>query len=362
MTPSAAYQAEIDRGHRLDDLAQRALLPQLDRIHAQIVEHADDGALTRFFARFRSVPPVRGLYLHGGVGRGKTFLIDLLHETVPGKRKLRLHFHRFMGRIHESLHEVSGESDPLKLVAQKFAREAQLFCLDECFVNDIGDAMILGEFLTHLFDCGATLVTTSNLPPQRLYEHGLQRERFVPAIALIERHCEVVELASNTDYRLRALTQASVYHTDAAQADVAMARMFDDVAPDSAISGGTLRINDREIATRLRADGVCWFEFADLCEGPRAVADYIEIARSHNTVFISHIPIFDANQRLEDAAKRFIHLVDEFYDRNINLVVSAAAQPIALYRGTRHAHEFARTASRLIEMQSKAYLAREHRP
>jgi len=362
MTPSAAYQREIDRGHRLDDPAQRALLPHLDRIHRQIVEHADDDALTRFFARFRSVPPVRGLYLHGGVGRGKTFLIDLLHETVPGKHKLRLHFHRFMGRIHESLREVAGEADPLKLVAQKFAREAQLFCLDECFVNDIGDAMILGEFMTHLFDCGATLVTTSNLPPQRLYEHGLQRARFLPAIALIERHCDVVELASTTDYRLRALTQASVYHTDTEQADLAMAKMFDDVAPDAIARDGTIRINDRDIATRLRADGVCWFAFADLCEGPRAVADYIEIARSQNTVFISDIPVFDGSQRLEDAAKRFIHLIDEFYDRNINLVVSAAAQPVTLYRGTRHAHEFARTASRLIEMQSEAYLAREHRP
>ncbi len=362
MTPSAAYQREIDRGHRLDDPAQRAVLPLLDRIHAQIVEHADDDALTRFFARFRSVPLVRGLYLYGGVGRGKTFLIDLLHETVPGKRKLRLHFHRFMGRIHESLRDVAGESDPLKLVAQKFAREAKLFCLDECFVNDIGDAMILGEFLTHLFDCGATLVTTSNLPPQRLYEHGLQRARFLPAIALIERRCEVVELASTTDYRLRALTQASVFHIDAAKADIAMTQMFDDVAPDAATRDGALRINDRDIATRLRADGVCWFEFADLCEGPRAVADYIEIARSHNTVFISNIPVFDASQRREDAAKRFIHLVDEFYDRNINLVVSAAAMPLALYRGTRHVHEFARTASRLIEMQSEAYLAREHRP
>ena len=362
MNPSAAYQREIDRGHRVEDAAQRAVLPVLDRIHAQLVERADDGVFTRFLTHFRAVPPVRGLYLHGGVGRGKTFLIDLLYETLPGKRKLRLHFHRFIGRIHDALRDFAGESDPLKLIARRFAAEAQLFCLDECFVNDIGDAMILGEFLTHLFDAGATLVTTSNLPPQRLYEHGLQRARFLPAIALIERHCDIVELASPTDHRLRALTQASVYHINASQADAAMARMFDDVAPDAGVREQPLRINDRDIPTRVRADGVCWFEFAALCEGPRAVADYIEIARSHNTVFLSNIPQFDSSQRLEDAAKRFIHLVDEFYDRNINLVVSAAAPPQSLYRGQRHNHEFARTASRLIEMQSAAYLAREHRP
>ena len=367
MTPGFAYQHEIDRGHRQDDPAQRAILPVLDRIHSQLAAHTDDGALTRFFARFRSVPPVRGLYLHGGVGRGKTFLIDLLHDAVPGERKLRLHFHRFMGRIHEELRAFSGETDPLRHIAQRFAREAQLFCLDECHVNDIGDAMLLGEFLTHLFAAGATLVTTSNLPPQRLYEHGLQRARFLPAIALIERHCDIIELASATDHRLRALTQASDYHVavpaaEVARADAAMTRMFDDVAPDSVLHAAPLRINDRDIPTRLRADGVCWFAFSALCEGPRAVADYIEIARSHNTVFISHIPEFDSSQRLEDAAKRFIHLVDEFYDRNINLVVSAAAAPVALYRGQRHGHEFARTASRLIEMQSAAYMAREHRP
>ena len=161
MNPSAAYQREIERGHRQDDAAQRALLPVLDRIHAQLVDRADDGAFTRFLSRYRKVPPVRGLYLHGGVGRGKTFLIDLLHDTLPGERKLRLHFHRFMGRIHEALREVAGEQDPLKLVAQRFAREARLFCLDECFVQDIGDAMILGEFLTHLFEAGATLVTAN---------------------------------------------------------------------------------------------------------------------------------------------------------------------------------------------------------
>lgn len=363
MNPSAAYQREVERGHRQDDPAQRALLPVLDRIHAQLIERADEGAFSRFLSRFRSVPPVRGLYLHGGVGRGKTFLIDLLHDTLPGERKLRLHFHRFMGRIHAALREVAGEQDPLKLVAQGFAREARLFCLDECFVQDIGDAMILGEFLSHLFEAGATLVTTSNLPPQRLYEHGLQRARFLPAIALIERHCEVIELASAMDYRLRALTRAGVYLTPAdAAAESRLARMFDDLAPGELRPDTALRVHDRDIPLRRLADDQAWFDFAALCEGPRAVADYIEIARSFQTVFVSDVPAFDATQRREDAAKRFIHLVDEFYDRNVNLVLSAAADPLGLYRGERHRHEFERTASRLIEMQSREYLAREHRP
>ncbi|MBI2398555.1 MAG: cell division protein ZapE [Xanthomonadales bacterium] len=363
MNPSAAYQREIDRGQRQEDAAQRALLPVLDRIHAQLLARAEPAFAARFLARFRTQPPVRGLYLHGGVGRGKTFLIDLLHDTLPVQRKLRLHFHRFMGRIHESLRSVAGEADPLQRVARQFAREAQLFCLDEFFVTDIGDAMILGEFLQHLFAAGATLVTTSNLEPRRLYEHGLQRERFLPAIALLERHCEVLPLASTIDYRLRALTRASVYWTpDGGDAEAAMASMFAALAPGDLRAGAALRVHDRDIAVRRLADGLAWFDFAALCEGPRAVADYIEIARSFQTVFVSAVPQFDASQRLEDAAKRFIHLVDEFYDRNVNLVLAAAAVPTALYCGQRHRHEFERTASRLIEMQSRDYLAREHKP
>ena len=363
MNPTAAYQREIDRGQRQEDAAQRALLPVLDRIHAQLLARAEPEFGERFLARFRTQPPVRGLYLHGGVGRGKTFLIDLLHDSLPVKRKLRLHFHRFMGRIHEALRAHAGAADPLQRVAQQFAREAQLFCLDEFFVTDIGDAMILGEFLQHLFAAGATLVTTSNLPPRRLYEHGLQRDRFLPAIALLERHCDVRELVSTIDYRLRALTRAGVYWTPPdAGADAAMLAMFDALAPGELRAATALRIHDRDIGVRRLADGLVWFDFAALCEGPRAVADYIEIARSFQTVFVSAVPQFDASQRCEDAAKRFVHLVDEFYDRNVNLVLSAAAEPLALYHGERHRQEFERTASRLIEMGSRDFLAREHRP
>ncbi len=363
-TPSQRYAAGVAAGRWQQDSAQCAALRPLDRIHSSLSAiAAETGWLAQLQRRFSAPQRVRGLYLWGGVGRGKTFLIDLLHDALPGERKLRMHFHRFMGRVHQQLRTHAGEQDPLRLVARQFAAEASLFCLDEFFVQDIGDAMILGEFLRHLFDAGATLVTTSNLPPHRLYEHGLQRERFLPAIALLERRCEVLELVSAVDYRLRTLTSGGVYHCPlGVAADAAMLACFDRLAPGSLRPVGDMRINDRPIKVRRRSDGIAWFDFAALCEGPRAVADYIELARSFNTVLISDVPVLDAQGMREDAAKRFVHLVDEFYDRNVNLILSAAAAPTALYRGTRHRHEFARTESRLIEMQSAEYLARPHKP
>ena len=361
--PSEAYAAGVTAGRWQHDAAQVAVLRSLDRIHEGLDAGHDAGLLDRLRGLFGGATPVRGLYLWGGVGRGKTFLIDLLHEALPGERKLRLHFHRFMGRVHEALRAHAGEQDPLRAIARQLAAEARLFCLDEFFVQDIGDAMILGEFLRHLIDAGATLVTTSNLPPHRLYEHGLQRARFLPAIALIERHCEVLELVSATDYRLRTLTSGGVYHCPPGPAaDAAMAQSFERLAPGARHTSEALRINERAVPVRRRADGIAWFDFPALCEGPRAVSDYIELARSFNTVLVSDVPVLGGSGTLEDAAKRFVHLIDEFYDRHVNLILSAAAAPTALYRGDRHRNEFARTESRLIEMQSTEYLARAHRP
>lgn len=363
LTPSQAYARGVTAGRWQSDAAQLAVLPTLDRIHQGLRSAETEGLMNRLQNWFRPPAPVRGLYLWGSVGRGKTFLIDLLHETLPRERTLRLHFHRFMGRVHQALRARAGERDPLQSIAQDFAREARLFCLDEFYVQDIGDAMILGAFLKHLFAAGATLVTTSNLPPHRLYEHGLQRERFLPAIGLLQRHCETLELISPTDYRLRALTSAAVYHTPLDErAERALAECFARLATGSYRSDVDLRINDREVRARRLADGVAWFDFAALCEGPRAVADYIELARDQHTVLLSRVPVLGQNMSGEDASKRFIHLVDEFYDRNVNLILSAAAGIPDLYVGTRHRHEFARTTSRLIEMQSAEYLARPHRP
>jgi len=360
MLPSQRYDDCVRSGARSDDPAQRAALVALDRIARELSARADaplGERIARLFGRHRRV---KGLYLWGGVGRGKTFLMDLLHESMPPEQCLRLHFHRFMGRVHAELAKIRDRADPLEEVAKRFA-ERPLLCLDEFFVQDIGDAMILSELLRHMLRAGATLVTTSNIPPKELYKDGLQRAKFLPAIGRIERNCEVLKLDSPTDYRLRALTAAPVYHVPSgAVAEAALADLFARVAPGAAKDAGEIAINHRAIAIRRRADGVAWFDFEALCEGPRAVADYIEVAKSFNTVLLSNVPRFDAAR--DDAARRFVHLVDEFYDRHVNLALSAAVPVLDLYAGERLKLEFSRTQSRLLEMQSEEYLAREHRP
>ena len=358
--PSAAYAAGVAAGRWQADAAQQAVLPELDRIRGQAIEAEVDTLRERVLAALGRQRGPRGLYLWGGVGRGKTLLLDLLHESMPAHLTLRLHFHRFMGRVHAELAKLKGQRDPLQAVARRFA-ETPLLCLDEFFVQDIGDAMILAEFLRHLRRAGGTLATTSNIAPRELYRDGLQRAKFQPAIAWLERHCVVHHLASATDYRLRALTAAPTYrHPDDDAAEAALAALFARVAPGRLRPEPSMVVNGREIALRRRADGVAWFEFAALCEGPRAVSDYIEIARSYNTVLVSGVPRFTVLS--DDAARRFVNLVDEFYDRNVNLVVSAAAPVRELYGGERLRAEFGRTESRLIEMQSEEYLARPHRP
>jgi cell division protein ZapE len=358
---SSHYLQGVAAGHWQDDPAQRAALSELDRIQAQLsIEPAAPGWWQSLLAKTRPIGPVRGLYLWGGVGRGKTFLVDLFFESVPIQAKLRLHFHRFMGRVQAELAKLEGRADPLRDVAAHFAEQARLLCLDEFFVSDIGDAMILGRLLEHLFARGVTLVTTSNIQPSALYRDGLQRAKFLPAIALIERHCTVYQLVSPQDYRLRMLHGAGVYRTPpGADAERAMSAFFDRLAHGALRPEPTIAINGREIPLRKRGQGVVWFEFDALCEGPRSVADYIEIAQSFNTVLISNVPQFTTHS--EDPARRFINLVDEFYDRNVNLILSAAAPIVDLYQGDRLSAEFARTQSRLIEMQSEEYLAREHR-
>ena len=357
-TPSQYYDRGVAERRWEDDPAQRAALVALDRIRAQLV--AGDGGLWKRIQTLIAPRRVRGLYLWGAVGRGKTFLVDLFFQSLPFEQKLRLHFHRFMGRVHAELAKLDGRSDPLREVAAHFAGQARVFCLDEFFVTDIGDAMILGVLLQHLFARGVLLVTTSNIEPQQLYRDGLQRAKFLPAIALIQQHCEVVELLSTQDYRLRALTRAGVYFTPlSAAAERGLATCFERIAPGELRPESDILINERRIAVKRRADGVIWFDFDALCEGPRAVADYIELARSFNTVLISGVPQF--TPQMDDAARRFVELVDEFYDRGVNLVLSAATPATELYDGERLRAQFARTESRLIEMQSREYLAGAHR-
>ena len=361
MRPSAAYADGIASGRWTRDPAQLAVLVELDRIHDQLLERAGAGVFTRLAHRLRAPDPVQGLYLWGGVGRGKTFLVDLFYEhlALPGKR--RVHFHRFMGEVHARIRALGEHADPLAAIAAEDARELRLLCLDEVFVSDIGDAMLLGRLLDQYFARGVTLVTTSNTAPNDLYRDGLQRASFLPAIALLQKHCVVFEMRSTQDYRLRALRHAPVYHQPLGDtADAALRDIYERLTCDTTHEAEMLTVNERAIPIVDHAEGVVWFEFAALCEGPRAVSDYIEIARHFHTVLLAHVPVLDRLN--EDAAQRFVLLIDELYDRNVNLILSAADAPTALYRGKRLMHAFQRTESRLIEMQSEDYLARPHRP
>jgi cell division protein ZapE len=266
-----------------------------------------------------------------------------------------------MRQVHLSLRSIKDRTDPLDVAAERLAARAQVICLDEFFVSDIADAMILAGLFEGLFQRGVTLVATSNIPPQDLYKDGLQRQRFLPAIDLLEAHLDVVQLDGSIDYRLRQLEQAPTYLDSTLTGTPAkLAQRFAALAGGGALGPAVLSVEDRPIAARATGAGMVWFDFKELCEGPRSQNDYIEIARVYHTVFLSNIPEFRSGD--DDAARRFIMLIDEFYDRNVNVVVSAAAAPAALYHGDALQMEFSRAASRLVEMQTQAYLARQHRP
>lgn len=365
ITPSARYHEGIAAHRWSSDPAQLAVLPEFDRMQAALCAARENG--NGLFDRLKSLlggeerQAVPGLYLWGSVGRGKTFLMDMFAASLPHGVALRRHFHRFMGEVHERLRELGERQDPLVEVAAGIAARCRVLCLDEFLVNDIGDAMILSNLLEALFARGVTLVTTSNTAPDNLYKDGLQRARFLPAIASIKQHCHVVEMISAHDWRLRALTHAPVYHTPpGAEAERALQRIFTSQAQGDVIEGGEIVINDRPIPVRKRADNILWFDFAALCDGPRAVADYIALAKHAPAIILSNVPQFSIYS--EDPAKRFVQLVDEFYDRHVKLILSAAAPITELYDGERLRAEFGRTESRLIEMQSQEYLALPHRP
>ncbi|MCW8889694.1 MAG: cell division protein ZapE, partial [Sedimenticola sp.] len=274
--------------------------------------------------------------------------------------KLRIHFHHFMRETHEALARYKGVKNPLEKVAEALAARTRILCLDEFIVTDIGDAMILAQLLKSLFERGVTLVTTSNTEPDNLYKNGLQRTSFLPAIALINQHTQVVKLDAGTDYRLRYLEQATVYHTplDATVTD-RLNEEFEHLAPEPGEVGGNITLYGREIPVKRKADDLIWFDFLSICGPPRSQADYLELARCYHTVMISDIPILDGH--LDDAARRLVFLIDEFYDRGVKLIISAAALPHQLYQGERLAFEFERAVSRLQEMQSMEYLSREHK-
>ena len=306
-------------------------------------------------------PAVKGLYFWGGVGRGKTFLMDAFFECLPGDRKLRIHFHRFMRRVHGDMRALQGQPDPLKIIGRRFAEEVDIICFDEFFVTDITDAMILGGVLEAMFNEGVLLVATSNIPPEDLYKDGLQRERFLPAIALLQLHQQVFNLDGGVDYRLRALERAEIYHyplDDSAMKSLESS--FVALAPEVGQEGEDIEIEGRSITTVRCADGILWCEFEALCDGPRSQNDYIELARIYRTVLVSSVPQFTGKN--DDQARRFINLVDEFYDRNVKLIISAVADIEHLYLKGLLDFEFKRTTSRLLEMQSHEYLESPHLP
>ncbi len=370
LSPMQRYERDLARPDFRHDPAQATAVAHLQHLHEQLIAAwcAEQkvsvlGALIKRFIKPGQRELVRGLYFWGGVGRGKTYLMDNFFESLPFEQKMRAHFHRFMRRVHAELKRLDGQKNPLKKVADIIAAEARVICFDEFFVSDITDAMILGTLMEELFARGVTLVATSNIVPDGLYKDGLQRARFLPAIDLLNKHTLVVNVDGGVDYRLRALEQAELYHSPLDdEADKSLMCSFKSlVSTNSDIrENADLEVEGRMIRSRYVAEGVVWFDFVDICDGPRSQNDYIELAREYHSVILSNVPALGREK--DDQARRFVNLVDEFYDRQVKLVISAAKPLVELYSTGKLDFEFQRTVSRLLEMQSHEYLARPHRP
>ena len=356
------YEQAVQSAHFVPDPGQREAVAELQHLGERLTTPRTENLAQRLGRMLGKAPAQeRGLYLWGGVGRGKTWLMDSFYDALPLDNKLRLHFHHFMQQIHDELAHQRGHRNPLPLVAKHFSQRARVLCLDEFYVEDITDAMILYRLLDALINQGVTLVITSNQKPDELYKNGLQRERFLPAIALLEQHTTVTQLRGDTDHRLQKLRQAHTYFSPLHSAsEVALQQRFTELAPHAGDSDVVLDIHHRPIACRQCADDVAWFDFHQLCHGPRASADYIELAKLFHTVLISGVPIM--GEKEEEWAHRFVDLIDEFYDRRVKLLLSAETEPRHLYQGRRLHFEFQRTISRLMEMRSDDYLAQPHRP
>ena len=362
LTPQQRYQRDLNDGFTADP-AQAAAVDKLQQLYDSLITTPKPSKGLARLLRLRD--PVSestcGLYLWGGVGRGKTWLMDCFYECLPHPRKRRVHFHRFMEDVHDRLRDLGQVDNPLDRIGSDLVEESQILCFDEFFVNDIADAMILGRLLQVLFQHGMTLVATSNVPPSELYRDGLQRAKFLPAVALLEKHTNVLNVDNGTDYRLRILKRAQTYYSPLNEAAAASLKTsFEQLAPGEWINGRVIQVNHRPVASVAIADGIGWFDFETLCEQPRSSADYIELARRFNTIVLSNV--HQLTELNDDSTRRLINLVDELYDRNVNLIISAAAQPDQLYSGDRLEFEFRRTISRLHEMQSHQYLGLPHRP
>lgn len=370
--PLAHYRQAVSAGEYQPDEVQLQTVTALQGIYQALLERettpgapASTGRITRWrhwlgLQDKTPVPPVRGLYMWGGVGRGKTWLMDLFFHSLPTERKLRLHFHRFMLRVHEELNQLQGQPNPLEHVAEGFKAQADILCFDEFFVTDITDAMLLAELLRALFARGVTLVATSNIPPDNLYRNGLQRSRFLPAIDLIKQHCEVRNVDAGIDYRLRTLTQAHLYLAPLSpETETAMRLMFSRLSGRTfAEPGPVLEVNHRPLPTLSTGDGVLAVDFATLCLDARSQNDYIALSRLYHTVLLHNVTVMGTKE--ENAARRFLALVDEFYERRVKLVIAAQTSMFELYQGEHLKFEYQRCLSRLQEMQSEAYLSLPH--
>ncbi|CAI1082090.1 AFG1 family ATPase [Serratia proteamaculans] len=371
-SPLSRYQRLLAAGEYQADEVQMKAVTQLDHIYQALQQTPVvsapavglRGKLNRWLGKSNETTqqrPAQGLYMWGGVGRGKTWLMDMFFQSLPGDRKLRLHFHRFMLRVHEELTELQGQENPLEIIADGFKAQTDVLCFDEFFVSDITDAMLLATLLQALFARGITLVATSNIPPNDLYRNGLQRARFLPAIDLINEFCDVMNVDAGIDYRLRTLTQAHLYLTPLdEQTRLTMDRMFVKLAGKQGEAAPILQINHRPLQAINAVDGVLAVDFHTLCEEARSQLDYIALSRLYHSVILYNVRVMGPLK--ENTARRFLALVDEFYERHVKLVIAAEASMFDIYQGERLKFEYQRCLSRLQEMQSEEYLKLPHLP
>ncbi|WP_446892555.1 cell division protein ZapE [Acinetobacter sp. NS4_7] len=358
LSPAERYAQALASGQFMPDDAQAQAVHELERVWQELIQRYK--ASKKAFRRFRRQTAPQGVYMWGGVGRGKTWLMDQFYDSIPFRRKTRMHFHHFMQHVHRELNKLSGQRNPLDSVADQIYKDAVVICFDEFFVSNVTDAMILSDLFQKLFHRGITLVATSNIAPDGLYKNGIHRDRFIPTIEMVKKHCQVLNVDAGVDYRLRVLKQAQLFKSPLTQDNQNwMAQRFSALTNTQHHSSEPIIINQRVVETIAHTEDVLWCEFSELCFKPRSPADFIEIANIYNTVLVSNVP--HLTDFLSEGTRRFIYLVDEFYDRGVKLLLTSEDSIIEIYQGEKLAFEIERTRSRLLEMQSDDYLNAEHR-
>ena len=358
LSPAERYAQALASGQFMPDDAQAQAVHELERVWQELIQRYK--ASKKAFRRFRRQTAPQGVYMWGGVGRGKTWLMDQFYVSIPFRRKSRMHFHHFMQHVHRELNKLSGQRNPLDSVADQIYKDAVVICFDEFFVSNVTDAMILSDLFQKLFHRGITLVATSNIAPDGLYKNGIHRDRFIPTIEMVKKHCQVLNVDAGVDYRLRVLKQAQLFKSPLTHDNQNwMAQRFSALSNTQHYSSEPIIINQRIVETIAHTEDVLWCEFSELCFKPRSPADFIEIANIYNTVLVSNVP--HLTDFLSEGTRRFIYLVDEFYDRGVKLLLTSEDSIIEIYQGEKLAFEIERTRSRLLEMQSDDYLNEEHR-